>query len=546
MSSLTHLISYLFFYSTLTFTNSDLEWIIDWYTENVTLVDFTRNRTLFDYCDLTQYTAEGIAPLLQASFHHPGSRWIAYTSKYRDLATDCPSESWADSYTLYWMNMLSGFIQSTGATGLIQARTSITPAKFFQLPGLDKAAHKVFDVVIEDSFLAAVLENNSDRDTVQKLLDESLIEKRPLVVESISLDFNILDNAVYNGGSLFRILGIVAPIFSLICLVDSVLAFVEFNKRHHNNAVRNYYCITGLILSNVGNALRVVKNIDALGLLGLFPAMVGRSLYTVTLPITISSNLSSYYFWVDLIIIITHSMRLQNVNPSGTFKKLSIGLSLVMLLTLDLTLSIAGYNGRLKGEAAKIPGTVISALLGVIAIVNFYVSGKVIGIVHVFTKENSDLLTKKSRAVTDNGKPPVAEEARVGTRVSTSTGPVSVAIPRHSNPKTYPRSNKIGPEGQEDTNVEPVTAIGTTLPTPGGDKKRKIVLKLRRSFWSLMSSGVLIMTFITLSLMLSQNRQYLNVTLFAILYQGSILVEQLISYSNVQLLKIAMRPVAEE
>jgi hypothetical protein len=262
---------------------------------------------------------------------------------------------------------------------------------------------------------------------------------------------------------------------------------------------------------------------------------VGRSLYTVTLPITISSNLSSYYFWVDLIIIITNSLRLDSVNPSGTFKKLSIGLSLVMLLTLDLTLSIAGYNGRLKGEASKIPGTVISALLGVIAIVNFYVSWKVVDIMRMIIKEEG--LIGNDRAADETG----AQDTR-GVSVPLSsmlTGTLTANMVRTPN-LLASKSNKVSPDG-DTAAVSRGNAVGD-----GYSKKFKIVVKLRRSFWSLMSSGVLMVTFIAFSLMVSQNRQYLNVTLFAILYQGSMLGEQLIALSNVQLLKIAMRPVEDD
>ncbi len=47
---------------------SDLAWREALNETGVTLINLTLNRSLFDYCDLSQYTREKIAPLLSAHY----------------------------------------------------------------------------------------------------------------------------------------------------------------------------------------------------------------------------------------------------------------------------------------------------------------------------------------------------------------------------------------------------------------------------------------------------------------------------------------------
>ena len=96
---------------------SYLPWNRDFTVSNVALVDIYNNVSVFNYCDVNEYTQPGVERLLQAHHVPLNQSWVAVVSKYNivpeclDMNKDLSRE---EQYILYYPKRHVRYIQRTG------------------------------------------------------------------------------------------------------------------------------------------------------------------------------------------------------------------------------------------------------------------------------------------------------------------------------------------------------------------------------------------------------------------------------------------------
>ena len=94
-----------------------LPWNRKYTASNVALVDIFHNVSVFNYCDVNEYTQPGVERLLQAHHVPLNQSWVAVVPKY-NIVSECMSInkdlSREERYILYWDKRLVKYIQNTG------------------------------------------------------------------------------------------------------------------------------------------------------------------------------------------------------------------------------------------------------------------------------------------------------------------------------------------------------------------------------------------------------------------------------------------------
>ena len=94
-----------------------LPWNRDFTVSNVALVDIYNNVSVFNYCDVNEYTQPGVERLLQAHHVPLNQSWVAVVSKY-NIVSECldinKDLSREEQYILGWIKRLVKYVQSTG------------------------------------------------------------------------------------------------------------------------------------------------------------------------------------------------------------------------------------------------------------------------------------------------------------------------------------------------------------------------------------------------------------------------------------------------
>ncbi len=88
---------------------------------NLTIISLVRDSKLFDYCNLDQYTPEGVAPLLAAHGVNSSIPWFAsliFEDPHRLISGACSGLTWHDSYVFHWYQDLLYYIQRAGGKGI--------------------------------------------------------------------------------------------------------------------------------------------------------------------------------------------------------------------------------------------------------------------------------------------------------------------------------------------------------------------------------------------------------------------------------------------
>ncbi len=97
---------------------SNVLWNRDLIVHDVVLVDLLHDINIFNYCDVNQYTPNGVKALLQA--HHInttlGTKWAAMVTQPNIVPTcsKLMDLSWDDKYNLYYPVKLTLLLQHAG------------------------------------------------------------------------------------------------------------------------------------------------------------------------------------------------------------------------------------------------------------------------------------------------------------------------------------------------------------------------------------------------------------------------------------------------
>ena len=239
-----------------------LRWNLHFDYNNLTVVHLQSNPELFDYCDLSQYTEEGVAPLLEYYNVTNNIKWIAF------FETGYYCDDLQAKYVNYWTDAIAGFIQQTGATGFIDLYYSDYPhftltnidyvdKKLGQSFGLD--SNKIFGAVITeqiDEFVASY--------------EQHVSEGIPFVV-SINDSRNELVEAwfqpIYGFYYFVRIMPAIEVLICFICLLyclDGLKQLQQYSS----------YIGISLIFATLGTIFRLILSIDAYAFFGILPNSV--------------------------------------------------------------------------------------------------------------------------------------------------------------------------------------------------------------------------------------------------------------------------------
>ncbi len=99
---------------------SYLKWNTNFVYTQLKLINLQYNRDIFDYCDISKYTPEGVEMLLQA--HHVNTtsahaQWIAVRprgKKTRECLSVHTPLTLQERYNMYWDATYASYIQQTG------------------------------------------------------------------------------------------------------------------------------------------------------------------------------------------------------------------------------------------------------------------------------------------------------------------------------------------------------------------------------------------------------------------------------------------------
>jgi hypothetical protein len=344
---------------------------IEWQRVNETdsfhIINLSLDRSVFDFCDLTQYTVEGVLPLLKAhgnltsinneNGERTTSRWAAaqlFKDRSRSLSHLCSgSTSWHYSYVLYNDQLLVSYIQNAGGIGLITSKESNVPQKYWSFDEMDKTANTVFGKKL-NSF-AIGIENQIAVDFLVDLFDRSLVgsSPTPVVASSLTEDYNNMDEAIDNYFSLFRICGYILCPLAMFCMYYSI----NVTRRYYEingGRLRVNYCTFSLMMTIMANTVRIVRAVDVLGYQGLIPFFYARPFYTFPNTIGLCSSLATLFFWIETNIRIQLALELKVFRSRRRLKIVTVTLAF-MLIFVDVYISVASVFGTLQGNTALIP-----------------------------------------------------------------------------------------------------------------------------------------------------------------------------------------------
>jgi hypothetical protein len=127
---------------------------------NVTLVNLQFDKSVFNFCDLTQYTPNGVADLLKVHGLEPSTaqpqgneayinstssdnstdtrtRWAAFYNEY-DITEQCRGSDSTAIFELFWIQKSIKHIQQSGASSMVVVDEYYRSfAKFIVLPGVN-------------------------------------------------------------------------------------------------------------------------------------------------------------------------------------------------------------------------------------------------------------------------------------------------------------------------------------------------------------------------------------------------------------------------
>jgi hypothetical protein len=255
---------------------------------NITVVNMMMNVSLFDYCNLTSYSIDGVARLLEKHGIGSNDAWMGYYSEY-NLLSVCSGRadidlSWSASCALYWWPIMSYYIQECGARGYLISNPYFSLSKYLQLPysGVEGNVYSVYGKPVH-IFGAFILKNDDRRVRFESMLNEA--GGGGVVVTRMKQMKNPLE-AVLEEGSLYRILHWVVIMLGLGALVDSVRLTVKY-LRTMKGSLPFTYCTIALLIVTIGNIATIAKGGDLSGFLGIYPFIVSRSLYSISAPLQV-------------------------------------------------------------------------------------------------------------------------------------------------------------------------------------------------------------------------------------------------------------------
>jgi hypothetical protein len=231
---------------------------------NVSIVDITMDVKVFDFCDLSLYTPQAIAPLLtlhgvKAATNSSGmTNWVAYFNASFPQVCYSRVNSFQSRVSLYWLQIFSLQVEKSGACGyLYPCKDYACPSKYLTLPYTSISKDNVYSVFGE---VVSVFGSYTDLKNEVVLL--SLLRERnhSLMADTFASDYSAIDGALLPW-SLFRITGYLLIILSLYTSYLSVALTQQYYKAKRGRLPLNY-CTGSLLINILGNVIRLIKLVD--------------------------------------------------------------------------------------------------------------------------------------------------------------------------------------------------------------------------------------------------------------------------------------------
>ena len=280
---------------------------------NMTVIDLQLDQSVFDYCDLTQYTREGILPLLSIYYNISEGdleagrmEWLALSPSYV-----CPSPTImsmlystnpvAEAMPLcYGANTIVSYIQNMGALGLIDTYVLGFSYNYFtNMDQVDNNKGIAYGIDVNSMIAIAIPSNTAELDDFYTAKDNFMAINESFVIQSVSHTPNPDFEDVFNPKSSIyyyqRVGTAIACIISLLTFIDTcgIAWFVVRRTRRIHHKKRFTYA--ALFFGTIGSLARIVLLVDPNPIYGIIPYSVNTALISIGVTFHVAASASSKY-----------------------------------------------------------------------------------------------------------------------------------------------------------------------------------------------------------------------------------------------------------
>lgn len=323
-----------------------LLWNPSFEESNLTIIDLQYDQSIFNFCDLSQYTPEGVLPLMETYYNitqddiDSGLQWVALFYIYPECHSLDIIHNFLEAYILAWDDLLSLYIQRTGAVGFIETYYyKYVPTPYMHVEHVDKSNGLVLGERVDKVFGVGL--NPNDVITLYDAIASFSAWNETFYILTITPTPNVMDafyrhltieqatNSSISGGDNdeFRILysrgnnfyitmhtiyGLIL-LLSFIAIYDAVdtLRVYFYSKRK----LSRYYlvCIASGMVSDVA---RVLFFIDPYSTLGAITYLYQISFFSLSASLHIISSSASLKVWYDTMTSIESGLKFRAIKLS--------------------------------------------------------------------------------------------------------------------------------------------------------------------------------------------------------------------------------------
>jgi hypothetical protein len=330
---------------------------------NVALVDLQYDQSIWNWCDLTMYTKEGIRPLLELSnvdidaVNNGSLKWIAnYATGVQTTNCDPPVPDIMDNYLFAYYDPIALHLQSLGLVGFIDCYYAPSHYLFYTIRGVDKATGTVSadlywgldEAKYNKEFIGQRIQIFGGLMTCENwetMNEEYLaaIENNKTFMVSLTDTPNPLEGYIHPVSPLYYIHRTMVAASVILVAVSTVDNIRVGNVYRRSSVKKGFnYSVTSLVLAFLGNAFRFVVVLDPESMMGI--TTLEQSIIAASLSDSfhVFSSLSSMVVWFDLIVGTLASIELKYrafTLTQMTSVRVIVFLGMLVAGLLDLALS---------------------------------------------------------------------------------------------------------------------------------------------------------------------------------------------------------------
>ena len=304
-------------------SNSLLLWNYDFSFSNVTVINLQIDQSVFNYCDLEQYTEIGLSNLLVEYYNNitlVNTQWVAFNPIAGMTPCELSIFDLHTAYVLTWDNTLAPYIKRLGAIGFID---TYPVAEIYPLQYIDGCYGKtnILGLDAGDIFGVSILYDDYDD-------FYSSLNSTPMVLLSISTTHNTqIESYIYPLSFYYYFFRIVNACSFLFCVFTMYYIFrtwklytVSQNRRKKTTTTKSKssspsrglnYSGIALIFGFLGTVSRAIIALDPLSTYGIIYNGLNTVSYSLSLTLHTATSFASIIVWLDLIRAVKSSINMR-------------------------------------------------------------------------------------------------------------------------------------------------------------------------------------------------------------------------------------------